>query len=60
MPKGWSYAQDRRLIELASSTKSLDALARQLKRKPEAVARSARRLGVMLKSNGASKVKPKG
>jgi hypothetical protein len=58
--KGWSYAQDRRLIELASSSKSLERVAKQLNRKPEAVARTARRLGVFLKRNTAAKPKSKG
>jgi hypothetical protein len=56
MPK-WSYSDDRRLIQLASSTKSLEVVAKKLDRKPEAVARSAKRLGVSLKP--ASKVTPK-
>jgi hypothetical protein len=60
MTKGWSYAHDRRLIELASSSKSLETVANQLKRKPEAVARSARRLGVFLKRDSVGRSKPNG
>ena len=54
MPR-WSYADDRRLIQLASSKKSIEIVARKLDRKPEAVARSARRLGVFLKRKGVGK-----
>jgi hypothetical protein len=52
-----SFADDRRLIKLARSLKSLEAVAKQLGRKPEAVAKSARRLGVSLKSASRPKAK---
>jgi hypothetical protein len=54
-----SFAEDRRLIQLAGSLKSLEAVAKQLGRKPEAVAKSAKRLGVSLKSGARPKAKPK-
>jgi hypothetical protein len=57
--RGWSFAQDRRLIELAASSKSLEAVAKLFGRKPEAVARSARRLGVSLKPQAALEAKRK-
>jgi hypothetical protein len=47
---GRSFAEDRRLIALAGSLKSLEAVASELGRNPEAVARSAKRLGISLKS----------
>jgi hypothetical protein len=46
-----SFAKDRQLIQLAGSLKSLEAVAKHLGRKPESVARSAKRLGVSLKSD---------
>jgi hypothetical protein len=55
-----SFADDRRLIQLAGSLKSLEAVAKQLGRKPESVAKTARRLGVSLKSGGRPKANPKG
>jgi hypothetical protein len=55
-----SFADDRRLIELAASLKSLDAIAKKLGRKPEVVAKAAKRLGVSLKSTSRPKVRPKG
>jgi hypothetical protein len=38
----WSFAEDRRLIQLAASLKSLEALADELERTPKNVARTAR------------------
>jgi hypothetical protein len=54
-----SFAEDRRLIQLAGSLKSLEAVSKRLGRKPEAVAKMAKRLGVSLKSD-RPKAKPKG
>jgi hypothetical protein len=53
----WSFAEDRRLIQLAASLKSLEAVAAELKRPPEGVARSAKKLGVSLKSGAGLKAK---
>jgi hypothetical protein len=58
-PLHWSFSDDRRLIALAGSLKSLEAVATELGRKPGTVAKVARRLGVSLKSQGASKAKDK-
>jgi hypothetical protein len=55
-----SFADDRRLIQLAASLKSLEAVAKQLGKDPKAVAKTAKRLGVSLKSTSRPKVKPKG
>jgi len=46
----WSFEEDRRLMELAGSSKSLKAIAEQLGRSPDSVAKMARRLGLSLKS----------
>jgi hypothetical protein len=43
----WSFAEDRRLIQLAASLKSLEAVAAELKRTPESVARSAKKLPIL-------------
>ena len=56
---GQSFAADRRLIVLSASLKSLEAIAKALGRTPESVARSAKRLGVSLKSEGGLKAKRK-
>jgi hypothetical protein len=48
----WSFAEDRRLIQLAASLKSLEAVAAEMKRTPENVARTAKRLGISLKDAG--------
>jgi hypothetical protein len=54
-----SFAADRRLIALAVSRKSLEAVASALGRTPESVAGAAMRLGVSLKSKGGLKAKRK-
>jgi phage terminase small subunit len=54
---GRSFADERRLIAIAQSMKSLEAIASELGRTPESVAKSAKRLGVSLKSEAGLKVK---
>jgi hypothetical protein len=46
---GWSYAEDRRLLEFAKSTKSPEEIARLMSRSPAAVYKRAIRLGVPLR-----------
>jgi hypothetical protein len=53
----WSFAEDRRLIELAASLKSLEAVADELKRPPEKIALTAKRLGLSLKRSDGQKAK---
>ena len=53
----WSYAEDRRLIQLAASSKSLEAIADEMMRTAGNVARIAKRLGVSLKSGAGLKAK---
>jgi RNase P subunit RPR2 len=48
--KSWSYANDRRVIELAKASKSLEEAARIMKRKPERIRKVAMRLGVSIKT----------
>jgi hypothetical protein len=55
--RGRSFADERRLIALAGKLKSLEAVASALGRTPESVARSAKRLGISLKSRGGLKAK---
>jgi hypothetical protein len=47
--KAWSFKEQRRLIELARASKSLDEMAKAIKRKPEAIKRMAIRLGLSFK-----------
>lgn len=54
--KPWSFKEDRRLMELAKSSASLEEAARHLGRSPEAVKRMALRLGLSLKPKGGKKV----
>jgi predicted transcriptional regulator len=51
----WSFKEDRRLMELAKSSTSLEEAAKVLGRSPDAVKRMALRLGLLLKSKGAKK-----
>jgi hypothetical protein len=55
----WSFAEERRLIELAASSRSLKEIGAELKRTPERVAQMAKRLGVSLKSDAGLKAKGK-
>ncbi len=54
--KPWSFKEDRRLMELAKSSTSLEHAAKQLGRTPDAVKRMALRLGLSLKSRNAKKL----
>jgi hypothetical protein len=56
---GRSFAEGRRLIALAASRKSLEAVAKALGRTPVSVAKAAKRLGVSLKAQGGLKAKGK-
>ena len=47
--KPWSFKEDRRLMELAKSSVTLEQAAKQLGRSPEAIKRMALRLGLPLK-----------
>ncbi|MCA1527779.1 MULTISPECIES: hypothetical protein [Bradyrhizobium] len=51
----WSFKEDRRLIELAKSSTSLEQAAKALGRSPDAIKRMALRLGLSLKSKPAKK-----
>jgi hypothetical protein len=53
----WSFEEDRRLIELAASLKSLEAVAKQMSRSKESIARMAGRLGISLKSEAKGRRK---
>jgi len=53
--KSWSYANDRRVIELAKALKSLEEVARIMQRKPERIRKVAMRLGVSFKSERNTK-----
>jgi len=55
-----SFADDRRLIKLAGSVKSLEAVAKQLGKEPKAVAKAAKRLGVSLKVSSRPRSKTRG
>ncbi|WP_271589769.1 hypothetical protein [Bradyrhizobium sp. CCBAU 53415] len=51
----WSFKEDRRLMELAKSSASLEQAAKALGRSPDAIRRMALRLGLSLKSKAAKK-----
>ncbi len=53
--KPWSFKEDRRLMELAKSSITLEQAAKQLGRSPEAIKRMALRLGLALKSKDSRK-----
>jgi hypothetical protein len=53
--KPWSFKEDRRLMELAKSSTSIEEAARQLGRSTDAIKRMALRLGLSLKSRATKK-----
>jgi hypothetical protein len=53
--KGWSFKEERRLIELASASRSLDEVAEAMGRKPKTIQKTAMRLGVSFKSKDKEK-----
>ena len=53
--KPWSFKEDRRLMEMAKSSVTLEQAAKKLGRSPEAIKRMALRLGLTLKSKSAKK-----
>jgi hypothetical protein len=46
----WSFKDDRRLMELARSSKSLEQVVRIVGRSPDAIKKAAMRLGISFKS----------
>ena len=53
--RSWSFAQDRRVIELAKASKSLEYAARVIQRKPEQIRKVLMRLGVSFKAASTKK-----
>jgi len=54
----WSYKDDRRLIQLAASSKSVKAIADEMNRPAERVMKMAGRLGISLKPGRMTPTKP--
>ena len=52
-----SFADDRRLIELAKTGNSREQIAELLGGKPESITKAAKRLGISLKSKAKARVK---
>ena len=50
MAKSWSFKDDRRVIELARSSKTLEQIAKAMDRSPDRIRKVAVRLGVSVKS----------
>ena len=56
MGRSWSYADDRRVIELAKASMSLEEAARIMKRTPARIRQVSTRLGVSFKATGKTGV----
>ena len=54
----WSFKEDRRLLELAKSGKTLAQIAREMNRSPESIQKSAMRLGASIKSPAVKASEP--
>jgi hypothetical protein len=50
----WSFAEDRRFMEIVASSKSFDEVVKRTRSKPETVRKAALRLGVKLAKQTAS------
>jgi hypothetical protein len=50
MPKGWSFKDDRRVMELAKASKTLEQIAKTMNCTPARIRKVAMRLGVSVKS----------
>jgi hypothetical protein len=53
----WSFAEDRRLLELAANARSSEEIANLMSRPPETIRRVAIRLGISLR-NGLRRSTP--
>jgi hypothetical protein len=51
----WSFKEDRRLMELARSSKSLEDVAKATGRSPDRIRKMAMRLGLSIKSRSRKK-----
>jgi hypothetical protein len=58
--KRWSFAEQRRLIEIAASSKSFEDIVNRVGRKPDSVRKMAIRLGIILNRKSACGLKTKG
>src|SRR5258708_7477567 len=50
----WSFAEERRFIEIAASSKSFDEVVKRTRRNPASVRKTALRLGVKLAKQNVS------
>jgi len=55
MPRGWSFKHDRRVMELAKASKTLEEIAKTMNRTPDRIRKVAIRLGVSVKSEAPKK-----
>ena len=51
----WSFRDERRLIELARSSTSLEEVVKETRRSPEFIKKVAMRLGISFKSRAKKK-----
>ena len=52
--KGWSYKEDRRLLKLAGSGKTLEQIAKAMDRTPDSIRNRSIRLGVSIRSKAVA------
>jgi hypothetical protein len=50
MPRSWGFKDDRRVMELARESKTLEEIAEAMGRSPDQIRRVAVRLGLSIKS----------
>jgi len=55
MPRGWSLKDDRRVIEPARASNTLEQIAKTMNRTPDRIRKVAMRLGVSVMSKATKK-----
>jgi len=55
LARRWSFKDDRRLMELARASKTIEEVAKITGRSPQAIMKKAMRLGISFKSQATKK-----
>ena len=59
MPRGWSFKDDRRVMELTRASMTLELIAKEMGRSPDGIRQVAVRLGLSVKSKATKNQKTK-
>jgi hypothetical protein len=53
MQRSWAFKDDRRVMELAKASRTLEDIAKAMDRSPDRIRKVAMRLGLSIKSNSS-------